>query len=110
MDNDDGDILNQQMTKITLFRMSNDLVTSETSTFKRDDQNLMALEVCWQRFVPGVVTHSVIDQLTKESMAVVYRVVTEGGMIHRVRVFNLTQCTSHVKYQQSTNDKTVLSD
>lgn len=46
------------------------------------------VEVCWQFYVPGIVTQVSLNQNKKDQIAVVYRILNEEGTLHRIRVFN----------------------
>ncbi|TNV84310.1 hypothetical protein FGO68_gene13955 [Halteria grandinella] len=79
---------NPYFSRISLFELDYDnFIQPNISEVFNQDLTLLS-----SRIVPGLVIHSAIDQFTKDSFLVVYRILHEElGTLHRVRIFqNLT--------------------
>eukprot|EP00347_Sterkiella_histriomuscorum_P009392 403341386 len=50
------------------------------------------LITCFQHYVPGVIVHMSFNQYIKDQFLVVYRIVSDTGALHRVRVYSNIKC------------------
>lgn len=61
---------------------------SEVTVMKEAEEG--RLTPCLQKGISGIVSHSAVDLATTLSLAVIYRVIEEDGVRHRVKVFDFS--------------------